>query len=384
MIDLQKILSMSEYRKYKMNEIIAKEGDRLDHFFIVLAGSVVEVKNYHMAEPVQLRTIEQGNFFGEMDMFLERAMKSTFVADEESVVLSIEKKKFTQFAKSFPEIVVEIIQNMCKRLEGLEELEVAQSVGGYSQKVRGDLAVLFPTGHRLFEIPHDEKHDEFLTQGKYVCPNCKASFEGGKILTSKLKLKSAIKCNLRREYIDFSSSWYEVVTCPTCFYSAFDTYWTTYSNIGEATKKELKKIKQTLDFDFTQKRGLDLAFSSLYLALVCADSYRAKIQIKMKAWREINWLYEENEEFELAKMAAVQAFEAAKEYYDTVADSEEERQVILMILGTLAHKLEKYEDAVRYLGQAKFIKQGKAVYKTLIMNEYDDVKEDWERVKNSN
>ncbi len=383
MIDLQKILSIAEYKKYEMNEVIAKEGEQLNQFFIVLTGSVAEVKNYHLAHPTQLRLIEQGNFFGEMDMFLERAMKSTFIAEEESVVLSIEKKKFKEFTISFPEMVSEIIQSICKRLESLEQLEQTQNKESYVQKVKGDLSVLFPKEHRLYEVPHEEVHDLYLTEDNYTCPNCKSGFTGKKILTSKLKRKDAIKCDLRREYLEFPSVWYEVITCPHCLFSAFESYWGSYSNISDATKKELKKVVQMLSLDFKENRGIDLAFASLYLAILSADSYRQKVSIKMKAWRELSWLYEELEEVELSQMAANQAFREAKEYYDTMAESEEERQVILMILGTLAHRLGLYEDAVRYLGQAKFIKQGKAVYKTLIMREYDDVKEDWEAIKNA-
>ena len=50
-----------------------------------------------------------------------------------------------------------------------------------------------------------------------------------------------------------------------------------------------------------------------------------------------------------------------------------------MILGTLARKLQNYNDAILYLSKAISVRNGKSVYKRLIDLEIDEIREEKNR-----
>jgi len=62
-------------------------------------------------------------------------------------------------------------------------------------------------------------------------------------------------------------------------------------------------------------------------------------------------------------------------YYSETELSSEATQTVLMILGTLARKTQKYNDAMLYLSKAMAVRDGKPAYKRLIDLELDEIRD---------
>src|SRR5438270_136700 len=66
------------------------EGDTSTEFYVVLQGSVdMATRDAATGQPRLIRTVRQGEFFGEMSCFCERPRAATAVVREEAVLLSM-------------------------------------------------------------------------------------------------------------------------------------------------------------------------------------------------------------------------------------------------------------------------------------------------------
>jgi len=131
-----------------------------------------------------------------------------------------------------------------------------------------------------------------------------------------------------------------------------------------------------LNLNLEEPRDIEQVFASHYLALICSNGYEKKKQIDAKLWLSISWLYSDVNDVEMERFAVEKALEYTDIYYSECDLSPEARQVALMILGTLARKLNNYNDSILYLSKAITVPTGKSVYKRLIELEIDEIREE--------
>jgi CRP/FNR family cyclic AMP-dependent transcriptional regulator len=105
-------------KTYKDGEIICREGDEGNSMFVIQSGTVEVSKNLPEGDMV-LRTMTQGEIFGEIALFDRMARSATVKARGEAIVLRVDKKGFFAKACKDPTLTFNILEGMSKRIRDL-------------------------------------------------------------------------------------------------------------------------------------------------------------------------------------------------------------------------------------------------------------------------
>ncbi len=402
MIDVKLLKKISNFKKFATGEIIVRENDRdINEMYVIVSGSVNVYKSYGLFDEVLLAHIEAGEFFGEMSLFLNKPRSATVVASEDTALLALSKDNFFSFSEQAPEAIFQFIATICRRLSTTndEKVQLAgllsqwiskyghdESVGmkGIVEQSKNEFSYAkndivdsnpFPEKHKKYNIKASDEHKQYLVNIKVKCPNCKEEFNTNKVLMSQLKQDGKLRCDLRRHYKDIMPEWYEVYTCPHCYFSTFEHNFSTYVNLPTQVKNILLNYKEKLKFDYASgEKNVDMVFASYYFALLCSHYYKDSYYLISKIWRHLAWIYEDIKDEEMEIFATEKAFDASVKYFENSVISDEGTQVLMMVTGALANRLGRLDDAYKYLGNAKFIKEGKRIYKMMIDGELYDVR----------
>lgn len=82
--------------KYKNDDVICKQGDPGDNFYIIHAGQAVCLQKDGAGEEKVVATLESGNYFGEIALLTTKNRQATVKASGDLKVLSIDKATFVR------------------------------------------------------------------------------------------------------------------------------------------------------------------------------------------------------------------------------------------------------------------------------------------------
>ncbi len=395
MPDITKLRDIENEQKYLKGECVVREGDlNPGDMYLVLSGSFLAVKNNNTPNQEILAVLKAGDFFGYINMFTGGNHQATLMAAEDGFAAKISAKDLRWFIEVNPGMVAEFIEELCDEIERLTSVVPAGAMPKKAlpavlpvEKIEPEKASsassssglsssgLFPEHHGKYSPEHPQMHDEFLINKKYTCPACRQEFDGVKTLVSKLKSKSEIKCDLKSEHHNFSTWWYDVITCPHCLFSVLDTYIDKRAQVKPDVKEKLETLKKTISIDTAAPMDVNTAFTMHYLALVCTPCFLKRDSMNSKIWRDLMWLYEEVGDKRMDKYATAQAYESTLNYYGNTDLPPEPNQALLMILASLARKQGLYDDAIKFLSKGRYIKNGKQAYLDMITDEWEALRE---------
>jgi CRP/FNR family cyclic AMP-dependent transcriptional regulator len=114
---LSQHLQSCQRRIYSANETIIAPGDDSDSLYCILKGSVAVVMDDDDGHEIVLAYLNEGEFFGEMGMFDERAQRSAWVrARTEAEVARIDYQGLRDLVRSSPEAILAMLGQMSLRL----------------------------------------------------------------------------------------------------------------------------------------------------------------------------------------------------------------------------------------------------------------------------
>ena len=95
-----------------------------------------------------------------------------------------------------------------------------------------------------------------------------------------------MRYDLRKRYKGFQAEWYDILTCPHCYFSMlFDYFIEPVRFQKEKIQEALAAAKNETALDFTAERDLDFVFAAHYLALLCSPAFPSKQkQLDLKLW----------------------------------------------------------------------------------------------------
>ncbi|MEA5419168.1 mechanosensitive ion channel domain-containing protein [Spirulina sp. CCNP1310] len=117
-IELRQLIEVGYRKRLYPEQVLFKEGDRGDAFYIVLSGSVDVVAqkiNKHLA------TLKEGSFFGELSLMLGIPRTATVIAKEETLLFTISDKRFKKLLKENPQLAEVIVQELARHQQELSE-----------------------------------------------------------------------------------------------------------------------------------------------------------------------------------------------------------------------------------------------------------------------
>ena len=224
----------------------------------------------------------------------------------------------------------------------------------------------FPEAHKGYPgkpVPHNPK---LVYHKEYSCHFCKKGFKDYKIFQSKLYESKAMRYDLRKYYTDFKTEWYDVITCPHCYFSTFHTFYAEPKPMQKVViEQDLKDARKAVMLDFSADRCLDFVFASHYLALLCAPAYlSAGKQLTAKLWANLSWLYEDLGDAEMEREAAANAAAAYEKLYTEVRMNPLQEQAVCLAAAGMLYRagMGGSNDVKKYLYNVRTIKMGQKAY----------------------
>ncbi len=117
---LIKITDLITHKEYKKGELIIMEGEAMDSLVILNDGQVKAFRTTQDGREQILHIFSEGDFFGERNLLKDYASAYTIEALEEVHVCLIHKREFQRLIKEYPDIALKVMEELCERLDRLE------------------------------------------------------------------------------------------------------------------------------------------------------------------------------------------------------------------------------------------------------------------------
>ncbi|MGI6404571.1 MAG: DUF2225 domain-containing protein [Oscillospiraceae bacterium] len=363
MINLNSLLKMTGVKKYSQGAVIAREGDSsTTELYILLHGNAGVYKNYKMPGEVLLGTLTAGDFFGEMTLFTGKTRAETVVALTDLIAIGINRQNIGELFSNQPELTFALIEKICKRLDALsqEHQNLLLETGRLSQEAASSAASsLFPKEHGSYTLSLNHQSD-CLYLDTITCPLCDNSFKQLSVISTKLRRESTDP-DLRVRYKDIEPLHYEIVTCPSCLFSAQGDSFSTvskglWSSVFQAVSpysREKFKLKTG------DQRDSFTVFAGYYLALICAPHCFDEHQvITGSLWQKLSRIYHDCGDETMVRYAVQQALKEFTYAYEHYTFNDRKDEQICFIIGDLHQKLGDLDQARNFFFQVKSNRAG--------------------------
>lgn len=236
---------------------------------------------------------------------------------------------------------------------------------------------LFPDGHKGYPGVEQPTYKKYTYKHPMTCPYCGSAFEGDKIFYSKLGPSRPMRYDTRMYYYNFQVEWYDIVTCPHCYFSMFASYFAHSRDLRRnLLADELAAAKGSVHLNFSVDRDLDYVFAVHYIALRCAAGYLNHHQLRMQLWAGLSWLYEDAGDQSMAMFAATNAVEAGNEVYTKTKISPMHEQQLSMFMAGMLYRVGERENIRRWLYKAKTSGAKKQIYVDLANDLMEKLREE--------
>lgn len=122
-LDSQQLLKITDliiHKEYKKGELLIMEGEAMDSLVILNEGQVKAFRTTQDGREQILHIFSEGDFFGERNLLRDYASTYSIEALEEVHVCLIHKREFQLLIKEYPDIALRIMEELCERLDRLE------------------------------------------------------------------------------------------------------------------------------------------------------------------------------------------------------------------------------------------------------------------------
>ncbi len=408
-MNLSTLKDLKYAKKYLKNCIMSTNS--YPALYIVLSGEVAEFVGYRKQNQAIVKKYGTGDTFGESVLFFDIKTKNEFIALSDVVAIVISRAQAAEFIREEPAFAFELMKELYgKSVEQLPEAETAgpqdaqgepaaiiappappaapvaeealeteqkkapEQKAAPAPKAPAGAASLFPEGHKTYQLSMNNQDREHLLQRKCTCPLCKTEFSHLHAREAKLVHLSTDK-DKRTRYKDIEPLYYEVVTCPSCYFSALEDQFGHPDKPGQRTLPE--GISQMASgFQFGTDPDSNSIFAGYYLALLCAPNCFARYQMaQAKLLFKLSRIYQDTGDAEMEMQTAQKALDAYMYVYQNMDIPPNQDQQLCILLGELNIKLGDIKSAKDYFFKAKMNKQGTPLMQRHADDRIYDIKE---------
>ncbi|PKN66343.1 MAG: cyclic nucleotide-binding protein [Deltaproteobacteria bacterium HGW-Deltaproteobacteria-15] len=119
--ELAAIASVTEEVIFPKGTDIIKEGERGETMYMIIDGGVLVIKGSQGGTEIVLDRIKTGDYFGEMALFEDLLRSASIRTEEDTKVLVLDKREFTEIVREYPLIALQICKVLSQRLRKLHE-----------------------------------------------------------------------------------------------------------------------------------------------------------------------------------------------------------------------------------------------------------------------
>jgi sigma-B regulation protein RsbU (phosphoserine phosphatase) len=116
--ELNQILASLDVREMKDRDILFREGDPGEHFYVVTRGEFEVLMAEGKPEELLLNVLHVGEYFGEMSLIMPGGHRTASVRSRgDSTLLSMSRIQFLELTKKFPELSRSMVGVLSQRLD---------------------------------------------------------------------------------------------------------------------------------------------------------------------------------------------------------------------------------------------------------------------------
>lgn len=120
--ELRDLVAAFEVRSLGSGEIVVTEGEPGDSVFVIISGSVRIYVLNPQRHNVQIRVLEEGDFFGEISAHTGQARTATIVTIGPCELLELDRQALDELGKKHPSVPLTIAQLSLERSGSFEEI----------------------------------------------------------------------------------------------------------------------------------------------------------------------------------------------------------------------------------------------------------------------
>ncbi len=114
--DLKKISSLVTHKKVKRNQLIIRQGDVCQYFYIIKKGQAKITITRDPDHEVILAFLSEGEFFGELSLLDEDICSANVYAQQACELMCIKSENFKKLLKTVPELSYRLLYHMAQRI----------------------------------------------------------------------------------------------------------------------------------------------------------------------------------------------------------------------------------------------------------------------------
>jgi CRP-like cAMP-binding protein len=107
--EMERLLSISKEKKVRKNELIFREGDIGDAFFLIVTGSVRISTFVPGVGEEALTILREGEYFGEMALIDDAPRSASAIANDDTMLLYIGKDDFRKLLERQTDIAYKLL-----------------------------------------------------------------------------------------------------------------------------------------------------------------------------------------------------------------------------------------------------------------------------------
>ena len=108
---LEAIADLTSEVKFAPGQVIVREGDVGDTFYVITSGSAVVERNGS-----RLRELGEGDFFGEISLIDGQPRTATITANAQVQALALDRDDFQRLIDQHPSVRLELLMALTERL----------------------------------------------------------------------------------------------------------------------------------------------------------------------------------------------------------------------------------------------------------------------------
>ncbi|MCL1843889.1 MAG: DUF2225 domain-containing protein [Defluviitaleaceae bacterium] len=224
---------------------------------------------------------------------------------------------------------------------------------------------IFPEGHKIYDLPINPAPSELVYKKTFKCPICEKSFPSYSVRNTRLKLIER-KRDFRSIYQDIDTTHYEIITCPECYFSNFDSaYAQPVISRFKENIPQITAFKNQLKVNLDETREINAVFAGYYLALKGAPLfYKSYEMFAAKIWLRLMWLYHDVGDEAMEEMTCKEAHSAYLAAFEKTDASPEAIQQLCVLMGELSILVNDLPSAKLFFVKARTNRNGSKVLLT--------------------
>lgn len=133
--ELDKLEALTTRKKFPSGTAVFFQDDPSDSVYVVLSGSAKVFRTAEDGRDRILMILRPGDAFGELAMIEGLPRSATVQTLEDTQMLSLTRRDFEDFARSYPEVLWKLLQSMCEHVRRINEDVLDLSFKGVPYRV---------------------------------------------------------------------------------------------------------------------------------------------------------------------------------------------------------------------------------------------------------